>query len=347
MKEVVKEAKTVAAKVAARIRKKDAHWGNYCLDLSLEAMLEYGNVSGEKEYIDYVQSVMKRRKWKHDKVIRYEGQPFCHVNYTFALVTNSEAYLKPFVSESERFYKEVPKSEDGLVLLRDKKAGRNNVIIDFMQDYASRMAQTGKLTGEEKYYDECIEQFRLHRKVLRNPETGLWSTGRGWLEDTSKLSPGAWSRGHGWLIRGMVDSLCALPEGSKQQKELAGYLVELADALIAVQDEDGMWHQLLHRPFADSYADASGTGLLCYNFCKAIASGFLPGEKYRTSALLAFAGLQEKVTDEGIILTVCPGPGPLRDEQEYVNNPGHDEDASGHGPMAVIFACTGILMISE
>ncbi|HHH76131.1 MAG TPA: hypothetical protein ENL03_03800 [Phycisphaerae bacterium] len=347
MKVIVNDAKAVAAKVTSRIRKKDSHWSNYCLDLSLEAMLEYGAVSGEKEYIDYVQSVMTRRKWKPEKVIRYKGQPFCHVNYTFALVTQNDAYLKPFVSESEQFYKEVPKSVDGLALHRNKSVENGAIIIDFIQDYASRMAQTGKLTGEEKYYDECMEQFRLYRKVLRNSKTGLWSNGRGWLEDTSKLSPGAWSRGHGWLIRGMVDSLCALPEDSKHHRELAGYLLELSDALIEVQDEDGMWNQLLHRPFADSYADASGTGLICYNFCKAIAHGYLPREKYQKSALKAFAGLQKKVTDEGIILNVCPGPGPLRDEQEYVNNPGYTEDATGHGPMAVIFACTGILMISK
>ena len=342
---LIEDARSVAAKVASRIKKRDTTWGNYCYDLALESMLEFGAVSGEKEYIDFVVSIMKRRKWKPEKVIKYEGQPFCHVNYTFAKVTDNAGYLKPFVSESLRFYSEVPKSKDGLALLRHKD--RKAVIIDFIQDYASRMAQTGRLTGEEKYYDECVEQFRLHREVLRDPTSGLWSTGRGWLEDPEKLSPGAWSRGHGWLIRGMVDAICELPAGSPQQKELEKYLTELADALIAVQDADGMWHQLLHRPHADSYAEASGTGLICYNFCKAIANGFLTDEKYRTSALLAFSGLQKKVNDEGVILNVCPGPGPLRDEETYVNNPGHTEDGKGHGPMAVIFACTGIMMISK
>ena len=67
------------------------------------------------------------------------------------------------------------------------------------------------MSGNSSYYDESLEQFRIHRRVLRNPETGLWSQGRGWLDDPEELSPGAWSRSHGCLIRVVVETLEYLP----------------------------------------------------------------------------------------------------------------------------------------
>jgi len=221
-----KRVDEIANKVINRIVKQKTVWGNYCLDLSFEAMLEYGEVIKDESYKKYVLEIMRERNWPPEHVIRYEGQPFCHFNYKLYEVTNNEKYLKPFIQESERFFKSVPRAENGIALLRDGNQPTDNVIIDFIQDYASRMAQTGKLTGDDKYYKECVKQFRLYRKILRNPQTDLWSTGRGWLEDKTQNSPGAWSRGHGWLIRGVVDSLAALPKGSPEYIELQGYLKE-------------------------------------------------------------------------------------------------------------------------
>jgi rhamnogalacturonyl hydrolase YesR len=343
----VREARALARRVAARVMKCDAVWGNYTLDLALEAMLELYRVGGEESYRDYVFSVVDRRGWKPDTVIRWEGQPFCHLNYKLYEVSDDKGYIPPFVAESARYRKEVRRSSEGLMLHTNKKLKRYRVLIDGMQDYTSRMARTGRLTGETSYFDECVRQYRLYREVLRNRETGLWSTGRGWRDDPAELSPGAWSRGHGWLIRGMVDSLCALPADSAGRKELAGYLKELADALLRVQDEGGMWHQLLHRSFDESYPDTSGTGLISYNLARAVHEGFLPAEPYQSMAVRAFEGLRNYVTDDGIVRQVCPGPGPLVSEADYLNKPGLTEDGHGHGPFAVLFACAGRILLEK
>ncbi len=334
-----------AQKVVGRVIKRDRVWGNYCLDLCLESMLVWGQAAETAEYDEYVLGVMERRDLTPHSIIKYENQPFGHMNYALYISSQNQAYAEGFVLESRRFQKEVPRSSDGLVLLRDNTEDRNNVIIDFMHDYASRMAETGALTGEEHFYKECVDQFRLYRSVLRHDDTHLWSTGRGWLEDEKALSPGHWSRGHGWLVRGMIHSLSVLPKKSEYYKELNEYFIEIIDALLLVQDEKGMWHQLLHRPFADSYPDSSGTGLICYAISVAIQKGILVDEKYRIAAEKAFIGLQDHISEEGIVHHVCYGPGPLRVEEDYVNAPGHDDDGKSHGAMAVIFACAGMQML--
>ncbi len=63
---------------------------------------------------------------------------------------------------------------------------------------------------------------------------------------------------------------------------------------------------------------------------------FLKDDKYRDAALLAANELKKYVTDDGIVLGACMGPGPLRSIDNYVNNPATTEDH--HGPQALILS---------
>lgn len=331
--------KKMADKVAERVMLHEQVWGSYTLDLALEAMLEVDRVAGCPELRDYVLEIVAKRGWPNESPV-YTAQPFCHLNYKVYEMTGDEAYVQPFIAESARYRKEVTRSPEGAITHKPQEPGRY-LLIDQLQDYASRMARTGKLTGDESYYAECAEQFRIYRSIVRDPETGLWCQGRGWLDDPMELSPGAWSRGQGWLIRGLVDSLCALPRDSREFAEVRGYLRELADALIAVQGPDGMWHQLVDLPPEKSTPDTTGTGLIIYNFARALDEGFLDDPAVRESAEKAFDALTQYVTPEGIILQASPGPGPLRSIEPYLGKDGKIEDGKSHGPFCVIYACAG------
>ncbi len=320
--------------------------GNYTLDLALEAMLEFDRVANCPELRDYALGIVKQREWP-EKSPSYTAQPFCHLNYKLYEVTGDAAYIQPFVSESERYRNEVTRSPEGAVAHKaDEQPGRH-LLIDQLQDYASRMARTGKLTGDKTCFSECAEQFRIYRSIVRDPETGLWCQGRGWLDDPMELSPGAWSRGQGWLIRGLVDSLYALPRDSKEFAEVRGYLQELAEALIAVQAPDGMWHQLVHLPPEQSAPDSTGTGLIIYNFARALDEGFLDDPRIRQSAEKAFEALTNYVTSEGVILQASPGPGPLTSIEPYLGKDGKIEDGESHGPFCVIYACAGKVLLEK
>jgi rhamnogalacturonyl hydrolase YesR len=126
---------------------------------------------------------------------------------------------------------------------------------------------------------------------------------------------------------------------------MQGYLKELADALLEVQDANGMWHQLLHLPFDKSYPESSGTALICYNLAKAYREGFLADEKYRAAALQAFEGLKHFVTEDGVVLAACEGPGPLQSIDNYLGKEAQPDDP--HGSPAVLFACSGKILLEQ
>lgn len=151
-----------------------------------------------------------------------------------------------------------------------------------------------------------------------------------------QLSPGAWSRGHGWLIRGLVSSMDCMRPGSSHFLRLQRILIDLADALLRVQDQDGMWHQLLDHPFDDSFPESSGTGLIAYELIRAYEKGFLVGECYREAGRRAIRHLRHFVRADGAVLGACPGPGPLTSIDAYFRTEAPIDDP--HGIPALLFA---------
>ena len=143
----------------------------------------------------------------------------------------------------------------------------------------------------------------------------------------------------------MVETLRYLPEDSAEAAELRVYLEELADALLAVQQPDGMWPCLLHRPPGASAAEFSGTALIAGYLAVAVADGMLRGQRYEAAARRAFETLPAYVGRDGLIRSVSPGPGPLIEEGPWMTDafPPGDE----HGPFALFFAALGEQLLEE
>jgi rhamnogalacturonyl hydrolase YesR len=314
-------------------------WGNYTLDLTLDALLEIYLAGGDAKYKKYVESVMQQRKIMPGQNIPYKSQPFGHLNYNLFCAANDEQIKSAFIEESVKYFKEVSRSNDGLVLHEHKKNEPPKVLIDSFQDYAARMARTGRLTGDISFFKECAEQFQLHRNLLRSAKTGLWHQGRGWENNPEIISPGAWSRGQGWVLKGMVDSLDALPEGSKQFHEVKEYLVELIEALLKVQDKNGMWHVLPDLCYDGSAPEVSGTALVCRALYKSYSNKWSTDKNVLIAAETAFTAISKFVDGNGTVRKACAGPGPLNKSfrKKYLGD--KFEECESHGRFSVLYAC--------
>lgn len=334
----VLDERAVADRVLARVRQQDQVWGTYVLELTLDALLEFHRATGAAPYRDHVLAVLERRNVGIDHYASARW-PFAHLDYTLYRCLGHREMAAAFVQVSRRMRDQVERSPDGLVLHRSGRRAPG-VLVDFMQDYIARMARVGHLTGETAFFEDVEEQTRRHRALLRDPATGLWRQGRGWdAEDPDALSPGAWSRGQGWVLRGLLDALDALPAGHPASACLRACLRELLDALLGRQDEEGLWHCLVDRPFADSAPETSGSALIAAALYRALAAGHLEGLHYRNAADRALAAVARRVDDEGRVAGSCAGPGPLTQPmQNRYRGRAFPEDEA-HGRFAVLYAC--------
>lgn len=330
--------RTLADRILMRVRQEDLVWGTYTLDLTFDALLTYYLATGAVSYRDHVLAVLYRRNVRVEHYSSLERTPFGHFSHTVYRCLGDQPLADAFVRESRLLRSQVDRSPDGLVLHR---SGRRppSVLVDFMQDYIARMARAGRLTDEAAFFAEAEEQARRHGALLRDPASGLWRQGRGWdPEDPGALSPGAWSRGQGWVLRGLLDALDAVPAGLPTAGVLRGYLRELLDALLTRQDEEGLWHCLVDRPWDDSAPETSGSALIAAALCRSMAAGYLEGAGYRRAADRALAAVAVRVDGAGRVAGACAGPGPLTRHMEtrYLGRAFPEDEA--HGRFAVLYA---------
>lgn len=164
-------------------------------------------------------------------------------------------------------------------------------------------------TGDPKYLDELMEQFRIHRDVLRDETWGLWYHGwdgnnknhcalcgqRDWPDKETRRSTEIWGRGTGWIIVTLADMLHFLPQDNPYRTELEGYLKEMVIRLPEIQDKaTGHWFQLpIRTQQPGNFIESSCTAMFAYGILSALQLGIIEGEAYRNSVDMAYKGLRE------------------------------------------------------
>lgn len=230
------------------------------------------------------------------------------------------------------------------------------------QIYTNQMWLDGLYMGEPFYaqytatfengknLDDVAKQFEEIQLHTTDPKTGLlyhgWDEKKlmPWANKVTGNSPNFWSRSIGWYMMALVDALDYFPKDHPKQKELVGYLNNIAASLVKFQDKKtGLWYQVTDKAGKEgNYLEASGTSMFAYAYAKGVNKGYLPA-KYKKVANKAFDGLTKKLikedADGGITLTqACQVAGlggvPYRDGsyEYYVNEKKKDNDPKATGP---------------
>lgn len=342
MERVVRGPLEIGARVAKRFMRRAHYPRTYMADLGLQGVLWMYDVSGEARYLDFVLEVLKHRGAPPQYVYEWRSQLYVMINYELYLRTQDERYIAHVVETADAFRREVPRDLDGCVgyFFRPEL---KRIFIDMLQGYATHMARAGALSGDASFFDECVDQYAKFRCVLRDPATGWWSQGRGWNSEPDFVSPGAWLRGQGWVLRGMVESLTAMPEDYPRHGEMLEMLREFALTIVGAQDARGMWRQVPYRP--ETYQETTGTGFFIHYLSRAVQQGLLPNEVFRDAAIRGYEALQGFVTKDGTVLSGSFGCGPLRSIDDYLHRPAAPGDP--HTPGTTMLACAGRTLLDR
>ncbi len=162
-----------------------------------------------------------------------------------------------------------------------------------------------QFTGDQKYIDDAANQFFGFKKRLFMPEENIMSHVYDFKYDTKTNVP--WGRGNGWVVFSMTELLEALPENHPKEKELVEFLNTLCEGYLKLQDEDGMWHQVLND--WESYPETSCTSMFIYAFSRGIRFGWLKNpEKYVKAIYKAWEAISKISVDHaGNVYGVCRG----------------------------------------
>lgn len=190
------------------------------------------------------------------------------------------------------------------------------------------LAEAGRISGERRYFDQCLRHVRFIRERCLRPD-GLYRH--------SPLDESAWGRGNGFPALGLVLVLEIFPEDHPGRSELlAAFRAHMA-ALASHQDAAGMWHQVVDHP--ESYAEFTCTNMIAFAALRGIRQGWLEEKEWEPRIWRAWQGVLARIgTDGESLADVCTGTGKQKSLGAYLNRKAiHGRDDRG-GAMALLFA---------
>lgn len=197
--------------------------------------------------------------------------------------------------------------EDGSFFRKDLLHSFHNMTMwaDDLYMSVPFLARYYQFTGDKKYADDAARQFIGFKKKLFMPEQGIMSHVYDFRFDKQTGVP--WGRGNGWVVFSLTELLAVLPEGHELRAELVEFLNTLCESYLALQDDGGMWHQVLTD--WESYPETSCTSMFIYAFSRGVRFGWLRSpEKYAAAAMKGWNAIAETSVDcDGNVYGVCRG----------------------------------------
>ncbi|MEH6307978.1 glycoside hydrolase family 88 protein [Olivibacter sp. CPCC 100613] len=205
----------------------------------------------------------------------------------------------------------------------------NTLWLDDLYMSLPALAQMGKLTGDNRYFEEALKQYKQFAERMFNTEKGLYM--HGWVQDMDPHPQFHWARANGWALLTKVELLDVLSVDFQGRAVVLENLHRHVAGLAERQDKTGFWHQLLDRN--DSYLETSATAIYAYCIARAINKGWLDAKAYGPMALLAWNAVNTQVTEQGQVTGTCVGTGMGFDPAFYYYRPISNFAAHGYGPV--------------
>jgi glycosyl hydrolase, family 88 len=168
------------------------------------------------------------------------------------------------------------------------------------------LAQLGKVTGEQKYYDKMWQMYACSRnkigKGLFNEKEGLWWRDANFVPPYKEPNGKNcyWSRGNGWVYTALVRVLNEIPMDEVHRADYKADFLAMSKALKACQRTDGFWNVSLHDESNYGGKETSGTTLFIYGMAWGVRNGLLDKKEYMPVIVKAWnAVVKEAVRSNG------------------------------------------------
>lgn len=278
--------------------------------VAIYGMMRAWQATGDQRYFDFAQT------WV-DGFIERGLPPITHPNHTTpGLATlmlyetsGHEKYLVAAQQMAEFLLNDASRTAEGALYHYEDQLWVDTVFVS-----APFLSRFGQLTGDTRYTDEAVRQFRLHAERLQDPDTGLFY--HGWDEsEDSHMSGAFWLRGNGWAMAAGTDLLDQLAADHPARPEIRNALLQQADGLRDLQDRSGLWHTVIDQP--DFYTETSGTAAIGYALLRGLDQGWLKPARFSGVAQQARGAVVDKVNWDGTVLDVSTGTGVLPNLADY------------------------------
>ena len=241
---------------------------------------------------------------------------------------NRNLVLRPYIDNYVGYIsKKQLRLQDGT--LARNRPQPNTLWLDDLYMSVPALAQMGKLTGDNRYFEDACRQIIQFSQRMYNKEKGVYM--HGWVEDMEPHPEFYWARCNGWALLAVTELLDAMPSGYPLKKDILDQYRAHVKGLALYQSGSGFWHQLMDRN--DSYLETSATAIFTYCIAHGVNMGWIDAKAYGAVAVLGWNAVQTKVNNQGQIEGTCVGTGMAFDPAFYYHRPVNVAAAHGYGPV--------------
>lgn len=240
-----------------------------------EGLTALYEVDPQQRYIDYIDRWANYHQWTPRNGVKTTDadDQCCAQTYIWRYRQTQEKRMLVPITENLDYQ-----------LLTDKK--NYWWWIDAIQMAMPVCAQLSKTTGDRRYIDWAMAQYRYSRNEegggLFDVKKGLWWRDKNFVPPYKEKdgSDCCWSRGNGWVYAALVRVMQELDPKDPYYKELKKDFLLMSEGLLKWQREDGLWNaSLVSKEWAGK--EISGTSLFIYGMAWGIQNGLLKAKKYR------------------------------------------------------------------
>lgn len=264
----------------------------------------------KKVYLDYVRTAMDATyavaNGKHpNAVASAHGMAF------LARITGEKKYLDK-AKEIYADYLKIPRAKNGGVSHRAETVELWDDTVYMLNMFLLEMY---RLTKDEKYIADFLEQFQAHDEKLLDPKSGLWVHGydddgidyndgcsiMGWPDKTTRKSSQIWARGNGWVGMALSDALMTVPRSSKYWKPMQKAFLHYVQSIAPLQDAaSGHWYQLVTLPNEPrNFLESSCTAMFAYTIAMGLKMKILDKKLYGSMVEKSYQGLRSMSLKNG------------------------------------------------
>ncbi len=334
-----------------------ASW-NYVDGCMMTALLSLYQITGERQYFDFVDSFI-------DSFIGGDGtvRTFVAEKHTLDDINEGRVLFDLYDETGKEKYRlaaqTLKKALDCQPRTKEGNYWHKEIYPDQVWLDGVYMAQPFAALYEKKFgsgdMSDIVRQIENVQKCMRDPVTGLYYHGYDcsrrafWCDKETGLSKNFWLRAIGWFSVALADLLEIIPPGDASERLNAIFRRLMADILPYADSDTGMYYQVVDRADAQgNYLESSGSSMLAYAMLKGARLGFLDGS-FSSAGQKTFDGIVKRclsftdgTLDLGGICLVA-GLGPENNRRRdgslayYLSEPVVRNDAKGVAPFLLSY----------
>ncbi len=278
-------------------------WGQATFLHSLVQLYQSKSGTEKDAYLNYVKKAMEVSygvaNGKHPNAIASAH------GYAFLARVMKDDKARAKAEEIYADYLKIPRASNGGV---SHRAETIELWDDTVYMLSMFLLEMYRLTGDEKYIADFLEQFNVHNKELTEEKTGLWVHAwdadgvyyndgcsiKNWPDNITHRNDQIWARGNGWIGMALSDALETVGRKSKFWKPLEKAFLHYVHSIEPYQNKStGHWYQLITLPNEPrNFEESSCTSMFAYTITKGLQLKILDKKKYFPMAKSSYVGLR-------------------------------------------------------